>query len=348
MLLRCGGNLVMCGGHPLVPVGYRPPPVRTLTLSAGANGSISADTLSGHDGDIVTLSNTPSAGYHLGSYSITGANLTGNKFAFSGSDVTAAASFEQSKYRVIFGENNEYSAGLTATYNGQVVYSRGLGSAQATATGLPYGTVLTMSASSPIYKCFTIGTLSSISASGGLVYDGERNGVGMSASGILTGDGSFRLGNGHAKSFRVQGNFPYPGSGGKTANIYCQPTAFSSWLGTGMSANCKLNIRSAWTANRTSTCGAATLVHPSFRPNGSSTSFLWSGWCDTTGQDYFVTGYLKYLNTQFGSRNSAAYISRTWGITESQDYIAAYRSGSANGSVITAMNGYFWCSGVAR
>lgn len=90
----------MCGGHPLVPVGTRPPPVRTLSLSAGANGSISADTLSGHDGDIVTLSNTPSAHYHFSSYAITGATLTGNKFAFDGSDVTAAAAFDIDKDKV--------------------------------------------------------------------------------------------------------------------------------------------------------------------------------------------------------------------------------------------------------
>ena len=69
--------------------------VYNLSLASVSNGAISADKLSGYDGDVVTLENTASAGYTFTGYSVTGATLTGNQFAFSGSDVTASAAFKQ-------------------------------------------------------------------------------------------------------------------------------------------------------------------------------------------------------------------------------------------------------------
>lgn len=71
---------------------YIPDP-RYLTLTQTPGGTITADKLSGYDGDIVTLSNTPSAEYNFSGYSCTGAELSGDKFAFNGSDVTAQANF---------------------------------------------------------------------------------------------------------------------------------------------------------------------------------------------------------------------------------------------------------------
>lgn len=69
--------------------------VYNLSLASVSNGAISADKLSGYDGDVVTLENTASAGYTFNGYSVTGASLTGNQFVFSGSDVTASAAFKQ-------------------------------------------------------------------------------------------------------------------------------------------------------------------------------------------------------------------------------------------------------------
>lgn len=69
------------------------PDLRYLTLNQTQGGSIIADKLSGYDGDIVTLSNTPSTDYNFSDYSITGAVLSSNQFAFNGSDVTAQANF---------------------------------------------------------------------------------------------------------------------------------------------------------------------------------------------------------------------------------------------------------------
>lgn len=71
---------------------YIPDP-RYLTLNQTTGGIITADKMSGYDGEIVTLSNTASSNYEFGSYSITGSTLTGNQFTFAGSDVTAEANF---------------------------------------------------------------------------------------------------------------------------------------------------------------------------------------------------------------------------------------------------------------
>lgn len=71
---------------------YIPDP-RYLTLNQTQGGSIAANKLSGYDGDIVTLSNTPSTDYNFSNYSVTGATLTSNQFAFNGGNVTAQANF---------------------------------------------------------------------------------------------------------------------------------------------------------------------------------------------------------------------------------------------------------------
>lgn len=71
---------------------------RNVIINQQTGGTIAAAPMSGYDGDVVTLSNTPAAEYNFNSYSITGATLTGNQFAFDGSDVTAQGSFTQKTY----------------------------------------------------------------------------------------------------------------------------------------------------------------------------------------------------------------------------------------------------------
>jgi hypothetical protein len=69
-----------------------------LYLQQQIGGTITADKLSGMNGEIVTLGNTPDAGYQFNSYGITGAELSGNQFAFNGSDVSAQANFKEAVY----------------------------------------------------------------------------------------------------------------------------------------------------------------------------------------------------------------------------------------------------------
>jgi len=65
---------------------------KNLTLQTDGHGQIAANKMSGFIGDQVTLSNSnPELYYAFSGYTITGANLTGDKFNFIGSDVTAKA-----------------------------------------------------------------------------------------------------------------------------------------------------------------------------------------------------------------------------------------------------------------
>lgn len=89
--------------------------VWNLNLLQNEYGLISADVLSGYDGDVVTLSNTPSAGYQFNSYGITGAELSGNQFAFSGSNVSAEANFEEAIYTLTLQTDGHGTIAATQT-----------------------------------------------------------------------------------------------------------------------------------------------------------------------------------------------------------------------------------------
>lgn len=57
----------------------------------------SADKTTGYKGDTITITGTPAWNQKTSSYSVTGAELTGNQFDFTGSDVTAQANYETAK-----------------------------------------------------------------------------------------------------------------------------------------------------------------------------------------------------------------------------------------------------------
>lgn len=67
--------------------------LRRVILNQTTGGVISAQPMSGYDGDEVTLSNTPTPPFEFDSYSVTGAVLDGNKFTFAGSDVQVQATW---------------------------------------------------------------------------------------------------------------------------------------------------------------------------------------------------------------------------------------------------------------
>lgn len=256
-------------------------------------------------------------------------------------------------FSIEFGEGNEYSAGLTAEYNGQVVYSRALGTAKATATGIPSGSKITVVGSCAKYKSFRLSAFTGLSSLSNTTYDGQRDGIGATATGILTANGSARLTNGAAKTFRVEGNWPKPGGNGRLASVYCKPTGFSSWIGGVVSAGSKLNIRNSWTANNVSHQGnswgaGGDVSAPGWQPRNVSGN-RWSGWCDTTGSYSPVYGYIETAAgfQTIGGHNSAYYgIARSWGETTNQNFYCAGRS-AAGMSVITAINGWWWGTGIA-
>ena len=65
-----------------------------------------ATQYSGYRGTEVTLVDNPPAGYNFSHWDITGATLTGNKFNFVGSDVTACAAFSHDPSAVYYTRTN--------------------------------------------------------------------------------------------------------------------------------------------------------------------------------------------------------------------------------------------------
>lgn len=98
---------------------------RYIHYVQGEGGTFSASPTAGYEGDIVTLTNTPSAHYTFSGYDITGATLTGNKFEFGDTDVTVEAKFYPTVYTV-------------------TTQTDGHGKISASTTGGTYGTNVTL------------------------------------------------------------------------------------------------------------------------------------------------------------------------------------------------------------
>lgn len=88
-----GNQIILSSINPGVSGIFVQDPIRTLVLNQSEGGRITANKLTGFDGDVVTLSNTPSSNYTFGNYYLIGAFLSGNQFAFNGQNVTANAVF---------------------------------------------------------------------------------------------------------------------------------------------------------------------------------------------------------------------------------------------------------------
>lgn len=76
-------------------------PTRSVTVTQQTGGTVAASPTTGHDGDVVTLSNTANSHYTFGSYSVTGATLTGNQFKFNGGNATAKGTFIADPIRTV-------------------------------------------------------------------------------------------------------------------------------------------------------------------------------------------------------------------------------------------------------
>lgn len=74
--------------------------VYETTLQTNGYGTISANSLTSYNNDIVSLSATPNADYSLSGYSITGATLTSNQYKITNSDVTAKAWFIRNAFNL--------------------------------------------------------------------------------------------------------------------------------------------------------------------------------------------------------------------------------------------------------
>ena len=200
-------------------------------------------------------------------------------------------------FSIVFGEGNMYSAGLTAEYNGQTVYSSPVGTAIRTASGIPSGAKITFCGSSPKYFCFAASSFTGLSGTS-TVYDGSsRDGVGTTSTAYITSDATARLTDGHQKTIRVQGNFPSVPGAYRYATIYCRVTSMSSWMGTSLvngSAWLRPNMTGSYKCLKSNNWGAGNSTTVTTWLGRNCSAHTWSGFCDTTGHNgYSCSGYLE-------------------------------------------------------
>lgn len=83
-----------------------------LTLETDGHGTLTADVLSGFEGDTVTLAPTYNTYYRFSGYDCTGGTIAGNTFTFGQEDATAKANFSANKFTVTGNFNwAKYSVG---------------------------------------------------------------------------------------------------------------------------------------------------------------------------------------------------------------------------------------------
>lgn len=97
--------------------------IHYITVIQPIGGTITATPVQGYNGTEVTLSNSPDVNYEFGSYSVTGATLSDNKFTIDNSDVTVTGSFNlyqqdwvnlgSTEYSVIGGTSRTVWSSLT-------------------------------------------------------------------------------------------------------------------------------------------------------------------------------------------------------------------------------------------
>lgn len=97
--------------------------VHNVTVVTSNYGKITSNKSTGYSGDIVTLSNTPSADCTFSSYSVTGATLTGNQFMMKKADVSAKGNFYRNTHNITTLTSNygTIAANKSTAYSGDTV-----------------------------------------------------------------------------------------------------------------------------------------------------------------------------------------------------------------------------------
>ena len=88
-----------------------------LTLETDGHGTLSADVLSGFEGDTVTLSPTYNTYYRFSGYDCTGGTIEGNTFTFGQEDATAKANFEVNAFTATGGWDKGSDQSVTGNKN---------------------------------------------------------------------------------------------------------------------------------------------------------------------------------------------------------------------------------------
>lgn len=97
-----------CNGEWIWPLAKQ---IKFLTLQTDGHGTLTADTLSGYEGDTIELEPTYNTYYRFNNYSVTGGTVNGNTFTFgTAENATAKANFKVNSFTAA-GKFNQLSHG---------------------------------------------------------------------------------------------------------------------------------------------------------------------------------------------------------------------------------------------
>lgn len=96
------------------------PMIKTLTLQTDGHGTLTANNVTGFEGDTVTLSNNHADYYRFKDYTVTGGTINGNTYTFgTAQEQTAKANFTANKF-TITGNYNYAQTTYTANWDAKV------------------------------------------------------------------------------------------------------------------------------------------------------------------------------------------------------------------------------------
>lgn len=114
-----GSTLTFGAGNTTAKALFSAIPTYTLTLQTDGHGKLTANKLTGHAGDTVTLTPTNSSYYRFNNYSNTGGSINGNTFTFGNANATAKANFKTNAITAV----GNYASNTVSQYGTDVTAS---------------------------------------------------------------------------------------------------------------------------------------------------------------------------------------------------------------------------------
>ena len=287
--------------------------VYSVTISQKTGGTVAASPTTGYYGTQVTLSNTPASEYTFGSYSITGATLTSNKFNFVESNVTAAGSFTQKSYTLTLQNDG----------HGTIAASKTTGHA---------GDTVTLSNTYNTYYRFNKYTVTGGTINGSTFTFGSQN---------ATAKANFKV-----NSFTATGtfaNYNLAPLGRNTLNYLFYPIVKAkqsnvpaSWLTTKTSYAKTISAYS--TSYKTTASGSNASA---FKPTGTISAYQFSGYLQTCAYSDYDTSRWKSCNYGLWAGGSK----RVNGTPTKPTVAKAYFMTTTNGTT-NVTGDVFWSGGL--
>lgn len=273
-------------------------PTYNLTILSADHGTLSANKMSGFLGDVVTVDSITDEGWYLSAIALTGAEATGFKFMFTGSDVTAQGEYTDVGFPITYLADEHVSCTGDTT-----IYTPG-GTGIALQTG--YDTY---------YRISGYDVINGTVENGVLYPTGPCTVRAVATLNTFTASGGFEKGSNVTALARYGYNEGDATIGAKYATTsYCTPNVPADWYSTSSRWNVTTNIASGYqiTLNPEMTVtgngndsrsryyftgcsligGTSTQLQAHDRAGNGDMLYSASFTSDTTGVNYGISGHI--------------------------------------------------------